>query len=83
MCIVDRAPRERIDEVVGAVAAVGLRPAARLGGHSAGPVGAGCSAPVGALAEVAEGDLGDELWIRAVAMSFDGALSVRRSASGT
>jgi hydroxymethylbilane synthase len=43
---------------------------------------AGCSAPVGALAEVAEGDLGDELWIRAVAMSNDGALSVRRSASG-
>ncbi len=43
---------------------------------------AGCSAPVGALAEVAEGDLGDELWIRAVALSFDGALSVRRSASG-
>ena len=43
---------------------------------------AGCSAPVGALAEVAEGDLGDELWIRAVAMSLDGALSVRRSASG-
>ena len=43
---------------------------------------AGCSAPVGALAEVAEGDLGDELWIRAVALSHDGALSVRRSASG-
>ena len=43
---------------------------------------AGCSAPVGALAEVAEGDLGDELWIRAVALSNDGALSVRRSASG-
>ncbi len=43
---------------------------------------AGCSAPVGALAEVAEGDLGDELWIRAVALSYDGGLSVRRSASG-
>jgi hydroxymethylbilane synthase len=43
---------------------------------------AGCSAPVGALAEVAEGDLGDELWIRAVALSYDGSLSVRRSASG-
>ncbi len=44
---------------------------------------AGCSAPVGALAEVAEGDLGDELWIRAVALSYDGGLSIRRSASGT
>ena len=43
---------------------------------------AGCSAPVGALAEVAEGDHGDELWVRAVALSLDGALSVRRSASG-
>lgn len=43
---------------------------------------AGCSAPVGALAEVAEGDLGDELWVRAVALSPDGALAVRRSASG-
>ena len=43
---------------------------------------AGCAAPVGALAEVAEGDLGDELWIRAVALSHDGALTVRRSASG-
>ena len=43
---------------------------------------AGCAAPVGALAEVVEGDDGEELWIRAVALSPDGALSVRRSASG-
>jgi hydroxymethylbilane synthase len=43
---------------------------------------AGCSAPVGALAEVAEGDHGDELWVRAVALSYDGAVAVRRSASG-
>ena len=44
---------------------------------------AGCSAPVGALAEVAEGDDGDELWIRAVALSHDGAVAIRRSASGS
>ncbi|HSJ21283.1 MAG TPA: hydroxymethylbilane synthase [Nocardioidaceae bacterium] len=44
---------------------------------------AGCSAPVGALAEVAEGDDGDELWVRAVALSYDGAVAVRRSATGT
>jgi hydroxymethylbilane synthase len=44
---------------------------------------AGCSAPVGALAEVSEGDDGDELWLRAVALSTDGALSVRRSLTGT
>ena len=43
---------------------------------------AGCSAPVGALAEVVEGDHGDELWIRAVALSTDGAVSLRRSATG-
>ncbi|MGA8994121.1 MAG: hydroxymethylbilane synthase [Nocardioidaceae bacterium] len=43
---------------------------------------AGCSAPVGALAEIAEGDDGDELWLRAVALSGDGAVSVRRSATG-
>ena len=42
----------------------------------------GCSAPVGALAEVVEGDDGDELWVRAVALSHDGQLSVRMSASG-
>ena len=42
----------------------------------------GCSAPVGALAEVVEGDDGDELWVRAVALSPDGALAVRMSATG-
>lgn len=42
----------------------------------------GCSAPVGALAEIAEGDEGDEIWVRAVALSPDGAVSVRKSASG-
>ena len=42
----------------------------------------GCSAPIGALAEVVEGEDGDELWVRAVALSTDGALSVRMSATG-
>jgi hydroxymethylbilane synthase len=44
---------------------------------------AGCSAPVGAMAEIAEGDHGEELWIRAVALSHDGSVVVRRSATGT
>ena len=44
---------------------------------------AGCSAPVGAMAEVAEGDDGEELWVRAVALSPDGAVAVRRSHTGT
>ncbi len=43
---------------------------------------AGCSAPVGALAEVVEGEDGEEIWVRAVALSPDGSLSVRMSATG-
>ncbi|MBB3042793.1 hydroxymethylbilane synthase [Nocardioides sp. LMS-CY] len=42
----------------------------------------GCSAPIGALAEVVEGEDGEELWVRAIALSPDGGLSVRRSATG-
>jgi hydroxymethylbilane synthase len=41
----------------------------------------GCSAPIGALAELAEGDDGPEIWLRAVALSTDGALAVRKSDS--
>ncbi|HWJ11840.1 MAG TPA: hydroxymethylbilane synthase [Nocardioides sp.] len=41
----------------------------------------GCAAPIGALAELAEGEEGPEIWLRAIALSTDGALSVRRSAS--
>ncbi|HET6627453.1 MAG TPA: hydroxymethylbilane synthase [Nocardioidaceae bacterium] len=44
---------------------------------------AGCSAPVGALAEIAEGEVGDELWVRAIALSYDGGVAVRKSATGT
>lgn len=43
----------------------------------------GCSAPVGAMAEIAEGEDGDELWLRAVALSVDGAVAMRRSAVGS
>ncbi len=42
----------------------------------------GCSAPIGALAEIVEGEDDEELWVRSVALSPDGVLSVRRSASG-
>ncbi|CAN5145761.1 MAG: hydroxymethylbilane synthase [Nocardioides sp.] len=42
----------------------------------------GCSAAIGALAEVVDGDEGTELWVRAIALSPDGAGSVRMSASG-
>lgn len=43
---------------------------------------AGCSAPVGALAEIAEGDDGDELWLRAVVGDISGAPTIRLSATG-
>jgi hydroxymethylbilane synthase len=43
---------------------------------------AGCSAPVGALAEIAEGDDGDELWLRAVVGDISGSPTIRLSASG-
>ncbi|MBO0845757.1 MAG: hydroxymethylbilane synthase [Nocardioides sp.] len=42
----------------------------------------GCAAPIGVLAEVAEGEHGDELWVRAAALSPDGTLAVRMSATG-
>lgn len=45
-------------------------------------LGAGCAAPLGALAEVVEGDEGDELFVRAVVASPDGAVIVRRSTTG-
>lgn len=43
---------------------------------------AGCTAPVGAYAEAAEGDEGLELYLRAVVVSPDGAMSIRKSATG-
>lgn len=43
---------------------------------------AGCSAPVGALAEIAWGDDGDELWLRAVVSEPSGTRTIRLSATG-
>ena len=43
---------------------------------------AGCTAPVGAYAEAAEGDEDLELYLRAVVVSLDGAVSIRKSATG-
>ena len=47
-----------------------------------GALEAGCTAPVGALAEVAEGDTGPELYLRGLAAALDGSALVRRSATG-
>lgn len=43
---------------------------------------AGCTAPVGALADVAIGDDGPELWLRAIVLALDGTAFVRLSATG-
>lgn len=43
---------------------------------------AGCSAPVGAYAEVADGEDGPEIYLRAVVTSIDGVADYRLSATG-
>jgi hydroxymethylbilane synthase len=47
-----------------------------------GALEAGCSAPVGALAEVAEGDDGPEVFLRGLVAALDGSDAVRLSATG-
>ena len=42
----------------------------------------GCSAPVGAMAEIAEGDDGTEVFLRGLVAALDGSDTVRRSATG-
>jgi hydroxymethylbilane synthase len=44
---------------------------------------AGCSAPVAAYAEVAEGDTGDEIYLRGAVISPDGTRDIRLSRTGT
>ncbi|MFI6261030.1 hydroxymethylbilane synthase [Micromonospora sp. NPDC051006] len=44
---------------------------------------AGCSAPVAAFAEVAEGDAGDEIYLRGAVISPDGSRDLRLSRTGT
>jgi hydroxymethylbilane synthase len=43
---------------------------------------AGCTAPVGALADVAEGDEGLELYLRAAVVAVDGSRALRMSTTG-
>jgi hydroxymethylbilane synthase len=43
---------------------------------------AGCTAPIGALAEVAEGEHGPELFLRAFAGNGDASIELRRSSAG-
>ena len=77
-----RADADLVRAVAGALDDARTRAAVTVERAVLAALEAGCSAPVGALAEVAEGDHGDELWVRAVALSHDGAIAVRRSATG-
>jgi hydroxymethylbilane synthase len=73
------------DELLAALAALddrGSRAAVEAERAVLATLEGGCSAPIGALAEVVEGEDGEELWVRAIALSTDGALSVRMSATG-
>ncbi len=72
-----------VDEVAAALDDAPTRAAVTAERRILADLEAGCSAPVGALAEVVEGEDGEELWVRAVALSLDGALTVRRSSSGS
>jgi len=47
-----------------------------------GALEAGCTAPVGALAQVAEGDDGCEIYLRGLVAAVDGTAAVRLSATG-
>ncbi len=47
-----------------------------------GALEAGCTAPVAAFAEVADGDDGDELYLRGLVAAIDGTALVRLSATG-
>jgi hydroxymethylbilane synthase len=44
---------------------------------------AGCSAPVAAYAEIAEGEIGDEIYLRGAVISPDGLRDIRLSRTGT
>jgi hydroxymethylbilane synthase len=48
-----------------------------------GVLEAGCRAPVAAYAEVAEGDDGEEIYLRGAVISPDGSRDLRRSRTGT
>jgi hydroxymethylbilane synthase len=44
---------------------------------------AGCSAPIAAMAEVAEGDDGPEIYLRGAVFSLDGTVAIKLSRTGT
>ncbi|MPZ62199.1 MAG: hydroxymethylbilane synthase [Propionibacteriales bacterium] len=73
---------EVITQVSAALEDAGTRAAVTAERSLLAALEAGCTAPVGALGEVALGDQGEEVWIRAVVCALDGMQTVRMSATG-
>ena len=77
-----RASDARTRELVGRLEDPAVRACVQAERSTLAALEAGCSAPVAAYAEVAEGDAGPELFLRASVTAIDGSDAVRGSVSG-
>ncbi len=77
-----RASDGRTRELVGRLEDPAVRACVQAERSTLAALEAGCSAPVAAYAEVAEGDAGPELFLRASVTAIDGSDAVRGSVSG-
>ncbi|SOD94288.1 hydroxymethylbilane synthase [Blastococcus haudaquaticus] len=77
-----RAGDARTRELVGRLEDVSARACVQAERSTLAALEAGCSAPVAAYAEVAEGEHGPELFLRASVTAIDGSDAVRGSVSG-
>jgi len=77
-----RASDARTRELIGRLEDPAVRACVQAERATLAALEAGCSAPVAAYAEVAEGDSGPELFLRASVTAIDGSDAVRGSVSG-
>jgi hydroxymethylbilane synthase len=77
-----RAGDARTRELIGRLEDPAARACVQAERSTLAALEAGCSAPVAAYAEVAEGDAGAELFLRASVTAIDGSDAVRGSVSG-
>jgi hydroxymethylbilane synthase len=77
-----RASDARTRELIGRLEDPAVRACVQAERSTLAALEAGCSAPVAAYAEVAEGDAGPELFLRASVTAIDGSDAVRGSVSG-
>ena len=83
LCIEVRADDAELLELLAALDDPDTRAAVDAERALLGALEAGCTAPVGAMAEVAEGDDGSELFLRGLVAAVDGTDSLRLSATGS